>query len=113
AGKYKAKYLPEQSLVLKTSKGLTVLTGCAHPGIVNIIERIRKNFKGNIYLALGGFHLKRSFKRTIAKIIIKFKEFKIQKAGPSHCSGGKAINMFEEEYGADFIEIKVGETINV
>jgi 7,8-dihydropterin-6-yl-methyl-4-(beta-D-ribofuranosyl)aminobenzene 5'-phosphate synthase len=113
AGRYMAKYLPEQSLVLKTSKGLTVLTGCAHPGIVNIIERVRENIKGNIYLAIGGFHLKRSFKKTILKIIEKFKELKIKKAAPSHCSGEKAINMFNEEYAKDFIKIKVGETIKV
>ena len=107
AGKYMAKYLPEQSLILKTPKGLTVLTGCAHPGIVNIVERVRKIRKEPIYMTLGGFHLKRSFKKTIAKIIVDFREFEIQKAGPTHCSGNKAIDMFKEEYGKNFIEIKV------
>jgi 7,8-dihydropterin-6-yl-methyl-4-(beta-D-ribofuranosyl)aminobenzene 5'-phosphate synthase len=113
AGKYMAKYLPEQSLVLKTCKGLTVLTGCAHPGIVNIIERVRGKIKGNIYLAIGGFHLKTSVKKTIVKIIEKFKELKIEKTAPSHCSGERALEMFKEEYGKNFIEIKIGETIKI
>ena len=113
AGKYRLNYMPEQSLVLKTAKGLTILTGCAHPGIINIIEKVKENMTENIYLTLGGFHLKRSFRKTIAKIIVKFKELKIQKAGPSHCSGEKAIAMFKEDYENNFIEIKVGETINI
>ena len=113
AGKYLGLYLPEQSLVLKTPKGLTVLTGCAHPGIINIIEKVRENIAGNIYLAFGGFHLGNSFKKTIAKILEKFKELKIEKAAPSHCSGQKAMDMFKEEYGEDFIEIKVGDTIDI
>ncbi len=113
AGKYAGHYIPEQSLVLKTPKGLTVLTGCAHPGILKIIENTKQNIAGNIYLVLGGFHLKRSFKKTISKIREKFRELKIKKAAPSHCSGEKALNMFNEEYGKDFIEIKVGDTIRV
>ena len=47
----------EQSLVLRSTSGLIVLTGCAHPGIVKIIERAKDLFKDEILLAMGGFHL--------------------------------------------------------
>ncbi|MCG2726147.1 MAG: MBL fold metallo-hydrolase [Elusimicrobia bacterium] len=113
AGKYMGRYLPEQSLILKTPKGLTVLTGCAHPGIINIIENAKQNIPGNIYSVIGGFHLKNKFKKTIAEILKKFKELKIEKAAPSHCSGNKAMKMFKEKYGENFIEIKTGEEIEV
>ena len=49
--------LKEQSLVLKTCQGLVIITGCAHPGIVEIVEHVRKLFEENVYLLIGGFHL--------------------------------------------------------
>jgi len=46
--------IKEQSLFIETEKGVVVLTGCAHPGIDNILDFI-KNF-GGIYWIIGGFH---------------------------------------------------------
>ncbi|MBW2980509.1 MBL fold metallo-hydrolase [Candidatus Woesearchaeota archaeon] len=46
--------MDEQSLVLKTGKGLVVLTGCAHPGVDRIIEKVSE--LGNIHAVIGGFH---------------------------------------------------------
>ncbi len=40
-GTYKGKSMPEQSLVVKTELGISVITGCAHPGIVNILQRVK------------------------------------------------------------------------
>ena len=37
-GVYKNKTIAEQAIVLKTEKGLVVITGCAHPGIISIVE---------------------------------------------------------------------------
>ncbi|PIP15225.1 MBL fold metallo-hydrolase, partial [Candidatus Roizmanbacteria bacterium CG23_combo_of_CG06-09_8_20_14_all_35_49] len=48
----------EQSLIISSEKGLVVITGCAHPGVVNIVKKIKKIFpQESIYLVLGGFHL--------------------------------------------------------
>ena len=47
----------EQCLILKTKKGLVIITGCAHPGIVNMARHAKEWLKADIYLALGGFHL--------------------------------------------------------
>lgn len=49
--------IKEQSLILKTSKGLVIITCCAHPGIVNIVDHAKSLFKENVYLLIGGFHL--------------------------------------------------------
>ena len=52
--------IPEdQSLVIKTSKGLALVSGCGHAGIVNTLEHASKLFNNtsNIYAAVGGFHL--------------------------------------------------------
>ena len=112
-GRYAFSYLPEQALALKTSNGLTILTGCAHPGIIEIIENVKQNISGDIYLVLGGFHLIGKRKGTVKAIIDNFKKLGIKKVAPTHCTGNKAISLFKEEYSDEFIEVKVGQTIEV
>jgi len=112
-GWYLFKYMPEQALILRTLKGLIILTGCAHPGIIKIIENVKRNIPERIYLVIGGFHLRGKHKKTIKDIINKFREIGIEKVGPTHCTGKIAIELFEKEYKDKFIEIKVGETIEV
>jgi 7,8-dihydropterin-6-yl-methyl-4-(beta-D-ribofuranosyl)aminobenzene 5'-phosphate synthase len=46
--------IKEQSLIVKTGNGLTVITGCAHPGLENILRAVSK--LGDIYGVVGGFH---------------------------------------------------------
>lgn len=110
---YGGKTIWEQSLVLKTANGVMILTGCAHPGIIKIVETVRASIDGNIYLVLGGFHLLDKDQRTINLIVNKFKQLGVKKAAASHCSGRKAIEMFRKEYSDNFIEVKAGQVIEV
>ena len=48
--------IKEQSLILNTPEGLIVITGCAHPGIVEIVKKAKAMLNRDIYLAIGGFH---------------------------------------------------------
>ncbi|MFC1698747.1 MBL fold metallo-hydrolase [Candidatus Omnitrophota bacterium] len=112
-GRYVGKYMPEQALVLRTKKGISVLTGCAHPGIIRIIENVKRSISGNIYLVMGGFHLMGKHKKTITPIVDKFRQLKIKKVAPRHCTGKNAAELFKEKYGGDFIEVKVGQTIEI
>jgi 7,8-dihydropterin-6-yl-methyl-4-(beta-D-ribofuranosyl)aminobenzene 5'-phosphate synthase len=48
------RFTKEQSLIVKTDKGLTVITGCSHPGLENILK-VASRF-GDIYGVVGGFH---------------------------------------------------------
>ena len=51
--------IPEQSIAIRTDKGIVIITGCAHPGIVKTIKHARSIFlEEPIYLVMGGFHLK-------------------------------------------------------
>ena len=51
----------EQSLVIKTGKGILVMVGCSHPGVGEIIDAASKF--GKVYGVIGGFHGFRDFKR--------------------------------------------------
>ena len=110
---YNGKTIWEQAMVLRTAKGLTVLTGCAHPGIIRIIETVKANISDEIYLVLGGFHLMDKNKSELKLIVDKFKEMGVKRVGPSHCTGSEATEIFKAEYGSDFIDVKVGQIIEV
>lgn len=101
----------EQSLVLDTGEGLVVFTGCAHPGIIHILEEIKTTFHKNIYLVLGGFHLAGMSETEIKKIVASFRRLGVKKVGPTHCSGETARRLFSEEFGLDYIKAGVGQEV--
>ncbi|MFW6283510.1 MAG: MBL fold metallo-hydrolase, partial [Minisyncoccales bacterium] len=103
----------EHSLVLETKNGLVVITGCAHPGILNILKRVEENFSKNIFLVLGGFHLDQKSQINLEKIIKEFKKKKIKKVGPSHCSGDRARRLFEKRYKNNYIKNGAGKIVKL
>ena len=103
----------EQSLILKTGKSLVVITGCAHPGIVEIIKKAKDSLKESIYLVMGGFHLMDMNESSILRIIKEFKKLGVKKAAPSHCTGEEAIELFKKKYKENFVENGVGNIISV
>lgn len=114
AGEYKGEYMPEQALVARTEKGLAIITGCSHPGIIKIMEKVKRDFSNEkIYLVFGGFHLMDKDKRTIEVIVKAFKKMKVKKAGPTHCSGKAAEEIFKNKYGKDFISVRTGQVLNI
>lgn len=104
--------IKEQSLILKTRKGLVVITGCAHPGIVEIVQTAKEVVPDNkIYLVVGGFHLSGASYTQIESIISSFIQLGVEKVAPCHCSGDETRRLFEESYGVNYIESGVGKRI--
>jgi len=98
----------EQSLIIDSKKGLVVITGCAHPGIVTIVKRAKKLMKKDkVYLVLGGFH------HPPLSCVKEFKELQVEKVAPSHCTGDLAREAFRKEYKGNFIEYGVGKNIEI
>ena len=103
----------EQALVVTSAQGLVVITGCAHPGIVRMVEQAQDVAKDDIYLVLGGFHLGGKSKAQISRIVADFRCLGVQKAAPCHCSGDKARELFAEEYGDDYVLNGVGWKMSI
>lgn len=101
----------EQSLMINTERGLVIVTGCAHPGIVNIVKKAKKMTGEDVYLVLGGFHLSSAPDSKLQKIIASFRELGVETAAPCHCSGQRARELFAEEYKGDYIANGVGQRI--
>jgi 7,8-dihydropterin-6-yl-methyl-4-(beta-D-ribofuranosyl)aminobenzene 5'-phosphate synthase len=105
--------IKEQSLVITTRKGLVVITGCAHPGIVNIVKEARAQLKNEVYLVLGGFHLSGSDAGHIKSIVNELKKEGVKIVAPCHCSGDLARSIFMNEYKKDCILVGVGKRLNI
>jgi 7,8-dihydropterin-6-yl-methyl-4-(beta-D-ribofuranosyl)aminobenzene 5'-phosphate synthase len=102
----------ETALIVKTLKGLVIITGCAHPGIVEIVQRTKSLFpKDSVYLVMGGFHLLDENRESVKKIASDLKNENVQKVSPSHCTGDMAESVFKDLFGADFISGDVGKSI--
>jgi 7,8-dihydropterin-6-yl-methyl-4-(beta-D-ribofuranosyl)aminobenzene 5'-phosphate synthase len=97
------QFKDEIALGIDTEKGLLILVGCSHPGILNIIESIRKRTDKKIYGVLGGTHLVEADKDRINKTIQYFKDNNIDLIGVSHCTGEEAIKMFQSQVDNFFI----------
>ena len=101
----------EQSLLLESSHGLIVITGCAHPGIVNITKKAIEITGNNVYLAVGGFHLGGEFTSQISYVAESLLRLGMQKVALCHCSGDEARKVFRDCFGEDYIDSGVGKGI--
>ena len=103
----------EQSAVIPTPEGLVVITGCAHPGVVNIAERAVEMTGEPIALLMGGFHLMYSNEEEIAAVIERLQKLGVRRVCPTHCSGDLAIEMFAEAFGEGFVPGGIGKVIEL
>jgi len=106
-------WVKEQSLIVNTERGLIVITGCAHPGVVKIINTAKELLGKPVLLVLGGFHLVGRSKQEIDRIIHGFRNLGVHFVGPCHCSGDLARELFKKEYKKNFINIGVGRVITM
>jgi len=93
--------LDDQSLVIDVEgKGLVVVAGCAHAGIINTIQHAQK-ITGNsrVYAVLGGFHLWNAKNKRIQATVDELKKLDLKFVGPCHCTGKKATKKIAETFG--------------
>ncbi len=104
----------EHFLVINTPKGLIVLSGCMHPGLMKTISVIRKKFGDKkIYALIGGFHLENALESYIENTIRELLKVNPEKIIPLHCSGSLFINRARSVLGNKIVEVKVGNTISL
>ncbi|MCX8021504.1 MAG: MBL fold metallo-hydrolase [Syntrophorhabdaceae bacterium] len=102
----------EQALMCHVKgKGLVVISGCAHAGIVNTVRHAQKiTGVEKVYAIVGGFHLVNSEKETIERTISDIEAMKPEYVIPTHCTGFEAQVMFSERMGKQFILNTAGTT---
>lgn len=86
----------EVSLVIKTRKGLVLLVGCSHPGILNIVSTVRRRFSESIYAVLGGTHLAEATGRRLHGALAGLAALEGTLLGVSHCTGPTASERLKD-----------------
>jgi 7,8-dihydropterin-6-yl-methyl-4-(beta-D-ribofuranosyl)aminobenzene 5'-phosphate synthase len=103
--------LDDQGVVVNIkNKGIVIISGCAHSGIVNVVSQAQRITGINkVYAILGGFHLTGPiFEPIIGRTIDKLKRFNPSVVVPMHCTGWKAINKIAKEMPGQFVLNTVG-----
>ncbi len=104
----------DQSLVLETKKGLFIILGCAHAGLINIIDYvIKQTGKTHIEAIIGGTHLGWVSKQQMSETVKALKEYDIGKIGVSHCTGLNSSMVLAREFGEKFFFCNVGSIVEV
>lgn len=104
----------DQAMVVNVAgKGLVVLTGCGHAGIVNIVTRAKQVIGiDTVFAVMGGFHLPGAFYEPyIAPTVEALAGFEPAVIVPAHCTGYKAVHALHTAMPAAFVQNAVGTTL--
>jgi len=102
--------IPEDmSLVLDTDKGLVVVSGCGHAGIINTLEYARRQIRESpVHAALGGFHLFEADAATLDWTAAKLRSFAVGNLLGAHCTGIEAVFGLRQRLGLSRATCAVG-----
>lgn len=113
------RYLPdtmedEQLLVIRTPQGLAVFAGCAHPGILSCVEKVKRTFPGEkLYLLLAGMHLRGCPQERVEETITGLKEAGFTYLIPLHCTGTLAIARMKMAFGKSCLMAEAGKRFSL
>ncbi len=107
------EFKDEVVVILDTEKGLVILLGCSHPGVVNILATIKKRMSKKIYAVLGGTHLVEADEERVKYTIDYFEKASIELIGTSHCTGEYAMNEISKKFGSRFFHNSTGTSMDI
>jgi 7,8-dihydropterin-6-yl-methyl-4-(beta-D-ribofuranosyl)aminobenzene 5'-phosphate synthase len=113
---YKDYIMDDKGIVLDVkNKGLVVISGCGHSGIINTIRHAQRiTGVDKIYCVMGGFHLSGPFFETIIpRTIEEMEKINPEVIVPCHCTGLKAAQKFEKVFPKAFVLNASGTTIHL
>lgn len=107
-------FLHEQTLVIRSDKGLFVFNSCSHTGVCNIIKEVKDAFPNDkIYAYLGGFHLFKDSKEDVCRFAKEIADTEIQKFYTGHCTGDEAFLILKDTLGDRIEQLYCGKRIIV
>jgi 7,8-dihydropterin-6-yl-methyl-4-(beta-D-ribofuranosyl)aminobenzene 5'-phosphate synthase len=104
----------DQALVLSTRKGLVVLLGCSHAGMINTLRYVQSKLKDEpVYAVVGGTHWGFMDEKDFASSIEVLKKMDISMIGVSHCTGIPVAHRLKNEFGGGAFYASVGTVIEI
>jgi 7,8-dihydropterin-6-yl-methyl-4-(beta-D-ribofuranosyl)aminobenzene 5'-phosphate synthase len=99
-------------MVVKTTEGSVLITGCAHRGIINTVRHVQKLTGGEyMHTIIGGTHLMVASPERVEKTATELKELGLQRLGVSHCTGFNASAALAREFGDIFFLNNAGSQL--
>lgn len=99
----------DQAIWVNTPKGIVVILGCAHSGVINTLDHIAKiTGAEQFHAVIGGMHLLNADQNRLGRTLEALKRYRIQKLGPCHCTGQPAQAFLQEAFKDEYLEIQVG-----
>ncbi len=99
----------DQSLVFNTDRGLVLLAGCGHSGVINTLTYARKEIRSApVDAAIGGFHLYNASDATLDWTADKLKEFQTAQLMGAHCTGIESVYYLRHKMGLNRHNCVVG-----
>lgn len=106
--------LDDQALIISTTKGPVVITGCTHSGLINTLRYSAKLVNSDrIYAVLGGTHLFEADNKKLERTIGDMQQFNIETIAANHCTGFKAQMAFHQTFGDKFILNTCGDIFKI
>lgn len=103
----------DQAMYIETAKGIVVLLGCAHAGLVNTLDYIA-DIAGQrgFHAVLGGMHLGGASEERIARSIATLRDYDLRVIAPVHCTGPRATARIRDAFPDRFVELSSGSVIS-
>jgi len=102
-------FADDLALILKTPKGLVIILGCAHRGMISTIRHAQAlTGDKRVYAVVGGTHLHPKTDEQIGKTIESLKQIGVQRIGVSHCTGFHAAMRLAQAFGDAFFQNNAG-----
>jgi len=97
--------MDDQAMFLETTKGIVVLLGCAHAGVVNTLDHIHAAARqARIHAVLGGMHLLHASEDRLEQTVRRLRELDVQRIGLAHCTGFAAMaRLYQDLPGRCFL----------
>ncbi|HAX91468.1 MAG TPA: hypothetical protein DCY07_04575 [Rhodospirillaceae bacterium] len=112
-GEFNGKPIAEHFIVIKGSKGLTILVGCSHPSILAIARKAKEAFNMPVYGVIGGLHLFRSKIEEVYQCANALKNEGIKMVAPTHCTGWRAERVFKRVFGNGFVSLSENQSLSL
>jgi len=103
----------EQSLIITHDGPAVILTGCAHPGIVEVVKMASDKLGYLEWHVVGGLHMRGEAVDEFRKIARELKGLGVVKIAPAHCTDNPAREVLRETFGDNFIETGLGSVIHL
>ena len=104
----------DQSLVISSHKGLVILLGCCHAGLINTLQHItHQTGRNDFYAVIGGTHLGFCPADQLEQTMHALKRWQIQKLAVSHCTGFFPACRLQQTFPDAFLNAHVGYCLSL